>query len=389
MPLHIHLNDLAERLQIFSQEPLIKRVNSQLQPGENPGESILTVEVSEKIPYSIDLNINNHRSPSIGAYQSELRLAHNNLFGRADSLVANYNVTDGLDDYGLAYSLPFNSYMTAIEFNYSRAESDVVEDPFDTLDISSRQKNYAIGLRQPIVNSTRKSLNMSVFFEMRESDTYLFNRPFSFSAGADNGKTKVTVIRYILDWKKQLLGEVFAIRSSISKGLGAFRPTQHREAPDSHFFHWLGQFQWAKRFGESNNEMIFRTDFQRASRTLLALEKFSIGGHASVRGYREGEIVRDSGVTSSVELRYPIFHDDSIGSLLQLAIFSDWGRGWNSGRVNAEAKNIASIGTGLRWNPMRSWYLELYGAIPLNHVEQDKEDIQDYGFHFQVNYKAL
>ena len=46
---------------------------------------------------------------------------------------------------------------------------------------------------------------------------------------------------------------------------------------------WLGQFQWARRFGEQGNQLILRGDLQLANKPLLPLEKFAIGGAATVR----------------------------------------------------------------------------------------------------------
>jgi hemolysin activation/secretion protein len=104
------------------------------------------------------------------------------------------------------------------------------------------------------------------------------------------------------------------------------------EIPDGEFFAWLGQFQWVRRFDPWGAQLVFRTDVQLAEDPLLSLEQFAMGGHATVRGYRENELVRDNGIISSLEVRVPLWSDTPGRPMVELAPFFDWGNSWNTDR---------------------------------------------------------
>ena len=68
---------------------------------------------------------------------------------------------------------------------------------------------------------------------------------------------------------------------------------------------------------------------QWANEPLLNLEQFELGGNASVRGYREGELYADTGWVGQLELRSPVYWrggSKRIGT--QLTAFTDYGEGY-------------------------------------------------------------
>jgi len=86
----LNINELQERLQLLHQNPLFKRINAELGPGVKLGEAMLKVEVTEERPYEFGFRINNHRSPSVGAYRGELEAQHRNLLGFTDRIYLRY-----------------------------------------------------------------------------------------------------------------------------------------------------------------------------------------------------------------------------------------------------------------------------------------------------------
>jgi hemolysin activation/secretion protein len=137
-----------------------------------------------------------------------------------------------------------------------------------------------------------------------------------------------------------------------------------------------------------------------ASEALLPLEKFSIGGRYSVRGYRENSYVRDNGANVSLEWQVPVFRLPVPGlsktiadGQIQLATFADFG--WSKNRdlrpssqnsVGESGPNtIASWGLGILWDPAPKYHAELYWGLPFRSIDNTNNDIQDIGIHFQVN----
>ena len=139
---------------------------------------------------------------------------------------------------------------------------------------------------------------------------------------------------------------------------------------------------------------MLRADAQFSRDPLLPLEKFSVGGAVSVRGYRENQYVRDNGVAISAEYRYPILRvalpgltrSDTEG-WVELAPFFDSGASRNHGD---QSVRISSIGLGLRWEPMRGALAQVYFASASPGINSSgARNLQDKGVHFLISFLRL
>jgi len=390
----LNINELQESLQLLQQNPLIGRVNAELGPGIKLGESILRVDVEENRPYDFNFRFNNHRSPSIGAYRAEIDGIHRNVTGWGDSLYARYGLTEGLNDYTLSYSFPLNHRDTTLSFHIDSSDSEVVSEPFKQLHVESEARTYAMTLTHPFYRTPNQSFKVGLRLEKRTSETSLLSRPFTFSAGAEDGKSEISVIRFSQDWLDRSRTQVIAARSVFSLGVNAFGSTIHDNGiPDSRFFTWLGQFQWVKRLNTLDSQVLFRTDLQWANQDLLPLEKFSMGGASTVRGYRENELTRDNGVVSAIEWRIPVaqwkisnLSVEQDDGKVELIPFIDYGRSWSAKSPTMGQRELFSTGLGVRWTPSQKIQAELFWGKALRDVpEPEDDDLQDDGIHFEIS----
>jgi hemolysin activation/secretion protein len=393
----LNINTLQDRLKLIKQDPRIENINANLSPGLKPGESRLDVEIQEARPYHLSMRFNNHNSPGIGAYRGEFEFSHLNLSGFGDSLTAQYDITEGLDDYSVEYSLPFTRRDTTLTLKIERADAVVVAEPFNELNIESQTKTYSAAVRQPFFRSLAREIAAELKLEKRESQTRMLmfkEDGYAFSEGVpENGETTVTVLRFSQEWVERSLNQVIAARSTFSFGLDLSSPTINETGPDGRFFTWLGQFQWLRRFGFLESQALFRTDFRYSNTPLLPVEKFSIGGASTVRGYRENQLTTDNGIVSSLEWRVPMMKlkmpwvskRENDGEF-QLCPFFDFGKGWNTDRPDPEPSDIYSIGIGARWAVNKDIRAEIYWGKALRSITvSDEHDIQDDGIHFQVS----
>jgi len=402
----LDIKELQDRLQMLQQNPRLKRLQAELGPGVRLGEGLLKIGVEEKSPHHFQFTFNNHRSPSVGAYRGEIKYWHNNVTGAllgkgwGDTLSLRLGLTQGLKDYTLGYELPLNHYDTTLSFHIERSDSEVVEKPFSQLDVESEADTYAISLRHPLIQKPKESLELALRLEKRISNTYLLGRPFSFSPGVRDGESDLSVIRFSQQWVRRSTTDVIAARSSFNLGIDALDSTINDDgSADSQFFTWLGQFQYVKRLDFFNNsrlkrsQVIFRTDFQWAKEDLLPLEKLSMGGATTVRGYRENLLTRDNGVISSLEWRIPIYKLQIAGlsknpdeGWIEITPFIDYGRSWNTDIDTPDPKSISSVGLGLRWSPNKHFQSQLYWGYALRDIpDPDDKDIQDDGVHFEMS----
>ena len=104
----LNRQNLLEALQLLQLNPRIERVNAELIAGNSPASSILLLNVEEADAFSFGVSAANNRSPSIGSTQGSVFIAHNNLLGFGDRFPAEYGASEGLDVYGVGYTLPIN-----------------------------------------------------------------------------------------------------------------------------------------------------------------------------------------------------------------------------------------------------------------------------------------
>jgi len=385
----LNVNRLGERLQILQQDPRIERLNASLAPGSRPGESILDVSVKEARPYQLWLGGDNHQPPSVGGNEVVLGGFHQNVSGHGDTLQFEYDYADGLDDWYTTYTLPLNAYDTAVQFYVSRTDSEVVESPFDVLDIESKGKTYGLSLLQPVWQTPQQTLTLGLTLNLRQSETFLLGEPFAFTPGTDNGKTDLTILRFSQEWQKRGRMQVFAARSLFSSGIDALGATVNNEPQDGKFFYWLGQFQWARRLADTSTQVIVRASTQLTSDGLPSMERFTVGGFNTVRGYRENRLVTDQGFVGSIEFRIPIYYNPAQQLQFQLAPFADYGYASNQTGLDPDKGSISSVGLGLLGSFRERVNLNVYYGYPFRKFDDANDNIQDKGWHFSLSARLL
>ncbi|PSB16633.1 ShlB/FhaC/HecB family hemolysin secretion/activation protein [Phormidesmis priestleyi ULC007] len=377
---------LEEALQLLQLDPLIAQVNAELTAGTAPGRNRLRVSLREAPPFHAGVAIANDQSPSIGEVSGSVFASHDNLLGFGDRLTANYSRTEALDLYNFSYTVPFNSLNGTASISYGNNASEIIEEPFQDLGIRSKTRTLSFSVRQPVQRSPRSEFALGVGLDLRRSQTFILDDiPFSFSEGPDNGESKVTVIRFFQDWTNRGSTRVLAARSQFSFGINAFDATINDIGTDGRFFSWLGQFQWVQQVSP-RVVLISRLAAQLTPDSLLSLERFSLGGVDTVRGYRQNQLVSDNGVVGSLELRIPLTNNPSI---LQLTPFVEVGSGWNNRGVNPDPQTIASLGVGLRWLISPGFDVRVDYGIPLVSIDQSGNSLQDSGIYFSLRYQPF
>lgn len=411
---------LRDQLELLRQNPNIERINAELAPGEQTGLADLDVSIVERRPWQdgligkmiidrskkeyfpwelwqVGLSFNNHRSPSVGAERLELIVQNQNLLGFSDSLSLEVALTNGgIDDAGIAgfeefsldYALPLNSVDTTLMIGVSRSDSPVVEEPFDELDINSETERVYALLRQPLRRTPNSEFAVFGGLQYQTSTTTLLGDPYSLSPGAVDGKTDVTSIRFGGEYFTRDTQQAFSVRSTVAVGIDAFDATVDTDDDaDAQFVSWLTQLQYVRRLGGGGTQGVFRMAAQLTPDSLPATEQFALGGVDTVRGYRENELVRDNAVTGSLELHVPILtrenDDGTTVNTLEGICFLDAGYGWNKTN-EPDGEYLISVGLGAVYTPTKYFNAQLFWGIPLNDVNDESDDLQDYGIHFNI-----
>lgn len=381
----LNKNDLETGLQLLVLNPLFKTVDAELTAGQKAGSNVLLINVQQASSFTAEIGVDNYRAPSIGEFQGSVNLAHNNLLGFGDRLAAQYGFTEGLDIYNASYTIPWNAYDGTLGFSYNNSDSGIIEEQFRDLDIKSETETYGLNLRQPLTRSPNQEFTLGLGLDLNRRRTFLEGEPYSFSVGVEDGKSNTTVLRFSQDWVKRDAQSVLAGRSQFNLGIDAFDATINNTGTDGQFLFWQGQFQLVEQLSPKVL-FIARIGGQFTADSLLSLEKFSLGGVSTVRGYEENQLVTDSGVFSTVELRIPVTKNPST---LQLNPFIEFGTGWNNDEPNPEDPTIASVGLGMDWAISQGLLFNVDYGIPLIDVNNEGNSLQENGFHVSLKYQPF
>jgi hemolysin activation/secretion protein len=376
---------LEEALQLLQLDPILEQVNAELTAGSVPGRSILQVNLKEAPAFHASLAGDNYRSPSIGSAQGSLSVSHDNLLGFGDRLSTEYGLTEGLSILDIRYSIPLNALNGTLSLRFENSDSNIIEEEFDEFDISSETQTISLSFRQPIVRSPDNELALGLALDLRRSQTFLLDQPFSFSIGAENGESNVTAIRVFQEWVERSPTSVLAARSQFSFGIDAFGATINDTGTDGRFFSWQGQFQWVQQLSP-RILLLARIDAQLTPDSLLSPERFSLGGVDTVRGYVQNQLVADNGILGSIELRIPLTSDPSV---LQLVPFVDVGTGWHDRSPDPDPSTLIGVGLGCRWLITPNLSLRLDYGIPLISVDNRGDSLQDNGLYFSLRYQPF
>ena len=384
----VNVFKLEEELQLLQQDVLIKRIDARLEPTGIQGQAVLNVDVTENLPYDFVAEINNHYSPNIGSEGIRLIARHDNLSGSGDQMSALFEKTPGYLKGSFRYVQPF-SRTTSVDVSLSASKSQVLERRFRELDIKDLSQSLNVSYVRSHFLNLRHRFDWSASAFYQHGQTYLLGEPFSFDVGRDDGEISVQGLGLESNWSVRKKNQVLAI------GLGArfsfALPDDDDDAdelvivgaPDGQAVVINSNIQWAKKFQLLNVRLFTRMDFQVSNASLYGIQQFSLGGSHSVRGYRENLILRDNGLSGSVELRLPVLL--SAGTSVSLAAFADGGTAWQSAQFDKGTSELASVGTGIVASMHRNTHVSAYWGKALNDVSHSGlSNMQDQGIHFSI-----
>jgi hemolysin activation/secretion protein len=419
----LRVDDLQYALRYLEQDPNIARLDAALAPGDAPGESVLRLAVDDEPRFSLGLGADNHRSSSTGAEHGTVLFSTRNLTGYGEEFRAVVGISEGTRDGSAILSVPLTARNASLQLYYSNSDADIVEDAFEALDIQSESESRGVRLELPFVENLDTRFGVVLGFEQNSSLTTLLGERFSFSPGAQDGESRTAVAFGGLDFTRRGQSAVGALRLTYRQGIDAldatiFEPQSDIErlfnptGADGLFTAYQAQATYVQRLNgipmlrgvNDRAQFVFRTAAQISQDPLLSLEKFAIGGVNTVRGLPENLLVRDNGVTATLEFHVPIwgYRPDPHPANLAFVPFVDYGRSWDKvdtdrspeGRDTSEARHVITSGLGMLWRPLRGLDVQLYwGKDIANNFEGDdprdfrnSDDLQDDGFHFFVSY---
>jgi hemolysin activation/secretion protein len=383
-------NKLLKALQLLQLNPLIKNITANLTSGTRREQSLLEISIIEDDSFHLTAFIDNGRAPSVGTWRRGIKINEGNVSGLGDHLNLAYTNTDGSHAFDFSYTVPINPQNGTMRLASGFTKTNVIEPPFDRLDITGDSSYYEISFNQPLSQSANQELGLGVTFSHQQSKTQLFAEGFPLSRGAnDNGETRISAIRLSQTWTQRHATEILSLYSQLSFGVGLFDATTNSQLPDSHFFSWRGQGQYVRSLNRQRDMLfVLRSDWQLATESLVPLEQFSIGGLISVRGYRQDALLTDNGILMTAEVQFPVLRVSNVKGVLSVIPFLDFGVGWNSDNaVKLDTNTLIGSGLGVQWQMSEKLKARIDWGLPLIDVKSQDRTLQENGLYFSVESK--
>jgi hemolysin activation/secretion protein len=289
------------------------------------------------------------------------------------------------------WRMPIFQPDTFLLVQYDHGLSAVTEEPVSVLDVRSVLVSKGLGLEETLYDSLQQHLSVSLVRAARENRTTLLGAPFSFIPGEPNGDTVAPVWRFAQDYSWRTTTDVLALRSTFSyvtdneaQPLGL----PSTEFPASAYSIWLGQLQYTRQVLDNGAEIQIRGTVQATRSHLLPLDAMTIGGDASVRGYRENQLLADTGQIVNLEFHYPILHAVPSGVDLSLIPFADAGHGKVIGQGSATLSSLG-LGAEVRWHGLQFDVSKAYRLSYPDSLVTGHGNLQDRGVYFQLQYTVF
>ncbi|PZD70555.1 Heme/hemopexin transporter protein HuxB [Acaryochloris thomasi RCC1774] len=382
---------LQKSLRFLLNDPRIDTISVTFSEGSEYGASTLNVDARLNNPINVSVGLSNNRSPSVSSFERQVQFQHLNVLGLGDALFLGYRNTNGSDAIGVGYSLPINRLDGTVDVFYQFVTSSIIEEPFEQLDIEGRSDFVQLTYRQPILRRTtdNKIEEVALGASLSHENSSLTSPviPFPISEGSeDDGRTRITAIRFFQEWSKRQNTSSFGLRSQFSLGVDV-ASTDNQSSPDGQFFKWEAGARWSRKLPH-NLTFNARANLQFSDRALLASEQFAFGGPTTVRGFRQNSVLSDNGFLASLELDIPVY-SGKVGRFT-LYPFFDVGTGFdNSESVIPTPGTLASVGIGLSYQLNDRLKATAEWGIPLINRPENRGTLQEEGIHLSIIWNPL
>lgn len=352
-----NLPALQQQLAAVNAQSADRAVVPVLKAGPVPGTVDLALNVNDHLPLHGSVEIDNQNTPDTKPLRSTISLSYNDLFGRFDSLSAQFQVApqevSQVNVFAINYAwgaLPGDLH-PSLYFINSNSNVPTV----GTIGVLGKGQIVGTRLSYPLNESQTEPQSLTLGIDYKH---------FRETIGLASSPAVVTPISYT----NLSLAYAGIWSSDLFQGsLGASANFGPRGLPNDPTAFANKRFQ-----GRSNYfyvkldssliahlpkgfQLILRADGQYAVEPLITNEDYTISGADGVRGYLEAEVLADKGIKGSTQLQSPVVQWRTL-SLADFFVFYDVATGEIIDPLPGEPASTAlrSWGAGLHLLPTRA-----------------------------------
>jgi hemolysin activation/secretion protein len=339
-----------------------------LEPGEEFGDTDAEIQLGEKL-FGGSVGFNNFGRKETGHNRLDFALQLNSPFGWGDQLaVGGSRTNQGLVRYGrIGYSIPLNAIGTRLSVGASRVVYDVDSALVQKLGLSGDVTTTDMTVTHPVVRTRDDTEILSVGVKRDRLTQSALHSTLS-----DN-----TITALKLGYQFSLINEDTSVTNANFSLTTNFKSVDQKlTSLDSNFSQQnavLARWEMDASHNAPLNgkwDLYLRADVMYSSQMLPDTEKFSLGGPASVRGYRPSELRGDSGYLGTMELRRPFSLGSSFGLFRLTAdtgevTYKMSGLGPNGFPYRDSSDRLHSVGFGMTLFPAKSMVASIDVARPI------------------------
>ena len=347
-----HLPTLQREITALNAQTPDRTVVPVMKAGPAPGTVDLNLKVNDALPLHGSVELNNQATPETSSLRAIAALSYDNMFGRLDSLSAQYQASpEDLGQVGVfatTYSMRLNAAGTHLAFLYINSSSDVtttnVSAGGGSLAVVGKGKIFGTRLLEPLAYTPSTTQSFTAGLDFKD---------FTEVVGGFN--TPIKYLNLSLDYSGAWREKWYQTGVDATVNFGA-RDLVNRDP----------EFE-NKRFAASASYMYLRAsttfgfklpkDFTALLRLggqytvapLVSNEQYAIGGVDSARGYLEAEDLGDIGIRASAQFGSPQLKPFSGRVRLDAYVFYDYARASTIDSLPGEPANVqlSSFGSGI------------------------------------------
>lgn len=357
-----------------------RRVQPIVRPGRTPGSVETELQVSDQLPLSLNVELNNRQSPDTRPLRLSATVRYDNLFQKDHSLsltaVTSPQDTTQSKVGVLSYTMPAGGGAT---WAFYAVKSDSQVAPIGAATVIGKGSVQGLRYVQPLPGSN--DLTHSVIFGL---DHKHFRE--RIGTGPDSPTTPLVYMPFSLAYNASVQGDrsvdafsstlVMASRDLLRRNVtcAGYDTPQDQFAcknPNADGTFTTLRLDWRHTHGLAARwNGLIRLAGQISSQPLVSNEQYALGGVDTVRGYLEAETSGDKGVMGTLELQSPNWVAGlSLPWMQELStqFFMDAGRVYvtdASAGVPAHS-SLQSWGMGLKWRGGKAVSGDLSVAWPV------------------------
>lgn len=354
-------------------------LRAKLAPGSAFGTTDVVLKVREPDPYQLSLFTDNAGQESVGRWRSGAFFKVANVIGRSDPLSIIANRSDGTGSYYVSYSVPLTADGLRLETSWSDSEMEVVDSPYEDLDITGDFSQVSAGLLYPFL--VRSDAKWTVYGRSSRSWSE------SYVGGLE-----------LQDLRQDMYRGGVSASLYDESGRWTMDHSLNLGSDEEDVFYYAGTFSRWQRLTESTRLVLSCAgQYAPADRVMPSSEQFQVGGISSARGFSEGALSGNSGYFFNVEMRRPLFENpdgllsSQASDLVEGFLFVDHGAAFPY-RENDDHPDhndyLTSAGVGTRFNISEYIIGRVACGFPLNESDRDPDPQSPY-IHFSIQLQCF